>query len=75
MSNNKINHPEYYNSGQIEVIDYIEDQGWTRGFCLGNAIKYISRAGKKNPETEQEDLEKAIWYVQRYLDNIKDKIS
>ena len=43
------------------------------GFCLGNAIKYISRAGKKNPETEIEDLCKARWYLDRYIKCLKDK--
>ena len=63
-----INHPEYYNTGNIEVIDYIKDQGWNKGFCLGNAIKYISRAGKKDPTTEIEDIQKAIWYLSTYID-------
>lgn len=40
-----VNHPSHYNDGKIEVIDFIEDKGL--GFCLGNAVKYISRAGKK----------------------------
>ena len=61
-------HPSYYTDGEIEVIDYIEDK--KLGFCLGNAIKYISRAGKKDPDKEVEDLEKAIWYIRRYIDSI-----
>ena len=60
-----VDHPSHYNSGKIEVIDYIEDQNLD--FCLGNAVKYISRAGKKNPDKEIEDLEKAIWYIQRHI--------
>lgn len=52
---NKIN-PPYYNSGNIEVIDFIEDQNLN--FSLGNAIKYIARAGKKSPEAYLEDLKK-----------------
>lgn len=66
-----VDHPNHYNSGKIEVIDYIEDQNL--GFCLGNAIKYISRAGKKDPNKEIEDLEKAIWYVERRIKEVKDK--
>ena len=43
--NDNINHPKHYTDGKIEVIDFIEDK--KLGFCLGNAVKYISRAGKK----------------------------
>jgi hypothetical protein len=68
-----VDHPQYYNQGNIEVIDYIEDQGMMSGFCLGNAIKYISRAGKKNPETEIEDLSKARWYLDKYIKYLQDK--
>ena len=66
-----VDHPSHYNSGKIEVIDYIEDQNL--GFCLGNAVKYISRAGKKNPDKEIEDLEKAIWYIQRRIKEVGQK--
>lgn len=65
MSN--VEHPKHYNSGQIETISVIED--WNLGFHLGNAIKYISRASHKG--TPKEDLEKAIWYLQRYVDNME----
>jgi hypothetical protein len=61
MSN--VEHPAHYNTGSIEVIDAIEDWGFGEGFNRGNAIKYIARAGKKNPETEIEDLRKALWYI------------
>jgi len=64
-SNEKVNHPSHYNDGNIEVIDYIEDK--QLGFCLGNAIKYISRAGKKYKDKEVEDLKKAIWYIERRI--------
>lgn len=70
-----VNHPDYYASSKIEVIDYIEDK--ELGFCLGNAIKYISRAGKKKDngrntiEKEIEDLEKAIWYINRRIYEIE----
>ena len=43
------------------------------GFCLGNAIKYISRAGKKDPSAEIEDLSKARWYLDRYIQYLQDK--
>jgi hypothetical protein len=60
-----INRPKHYADSKIEVIDYIEDK--KLGYCLGNAIKYISRAGKKNPATEVEDLKKAKWYLERRI--------
>ena len=58
-----VNSPAHYNRGKIEVIDYIEDQGLD--FCLGNAVKYISRAGHKGDRVE--DIKKAIWYLQRSI--------
>lgn len=64
MSN--VTHPSHYNSGKIEVIEAIED--WKLGFHRGNAVKYIARAGIKNPDKEVEDLEKAIWYLNREIE-------
>lgn len=66
-----VNHPAHYTDGKIEVIDFIEDK--KLGFHLGNAVKYISRAGKKNPAKTVEDLEKAAWYLNRHIDNLKNK--
>jgi len=60
-----VNHPPHYRDGGIEVIDFIEAKDLN--FRLGNAIKYISRAGKKNSDPVQ-DLEKAVWYLQREID-------
>lgn len=68
----KVNHPSHYNQGKIEVIDYIEDQ--KLDFCLGNAVKYISRAGKKDPSKTIEDLNKAIWYLNRKIYEIEQDI-
>lgn len=67
--NDVVNKPKHYNQGKIEVIEYIEDK--QLGFHLGNAIKYISRAGKKNPDKFVEDLEKAIWYLRREIELTK----
>lgn len=55
-----INNPKHYNMGKIEVIDFIEDQGLN--YNLGNSLKYICRCNYKNGI---EDIEKAIWYLQR----------
>ena len=63
--NDPINHPAHYTSGSIEVIDFLEDQGF--GFHLANAVKYIARAGKKDPNKTVEDLKKAVWYLKRYI--------
>ncbi len=65
MQNDAVNHPAHYTAGKIEVIDFIEDQQFP--YHLGNAVKYISRAGKKDPMKETEDLRKAIWYLERYI--------
>ena len=67
--------PKHYTDTKIEVIDYIEDKNL--GFCLGNAIKYISRAGRKQSaalgekEKAIQDLEKAIWYINRRIREIQ----
>ena len=63
-----VNHPSYY-QGKIEVIDFIDDK--KLGFNLGNCVKYIARAGKKNPDKLLEDLEKASWYLYREISRIK----
>jgi formylmethanofuran dehydrogenase subunit A len=65
-----VNHPNHYfaNSG-IEVIDAIE--AWNLNFSRGNAIKYIARAGVKNPDKEIEDLQKAVWYINREIERLQ----
>ena len=59
-----VNHPPHYTFGKIEVIDVLED--WKLDFRLSLAIKYIARAGKKG--SAKEDLEKAMWYLKRYIE-------
>ena len=66
-----VNHPSHYTDGNIEVIEYIEDK--KLDYCLGNAVKYISRAGKKDPEKEIEDLQKADWYINRRIRELEQK--
>ena len=61
-----INHPAHYTFGSIEVITTIED--WKLPYHLGNAVKYIARAGRKDPAKTEEDLRKAIWYINRYIE-------
>ena len=67
MERDNIN-PKYY-KGKVEVIDAIE--AWGLNFHRGNAIKYIARAGKKNKESEIEDLEKAVWYINREIQRLE----
>ena len=67
--NDIINHPSHYTDGKIEVIEFIEDK--KLNYHRGNAIKYICRAGKKDPQKEIEDLQKAIWYINREIRNLK----
>ena len=64
-----VNHPAHYTDGKIEVIDFIEDK--KLGFHRGNAVKYIARAGKKNPDKEIEDLQKAVWDLNREIERLK----
>lgn len=66
-----VNHPSHYTTGKIEVIDFIEDK--ELGFHLGNAVKYIARAGKKDPAKTIEDLKKAQWYLTRHINNLISK--
>ena len=60
-----IHHPPHYGGDTpYEAIKVIE--AWGLGFCLGNALKYISRAGRKTPDAIP-DLQKAIWYLNREI--------
>jgi hypothetical protein len=68
-----VNHPNHYGGEEnlyeaIKVID-----AWQLGFALGNTVKYISRAGKKNKEKELEDLKKAVWYLQHHINQLEKK--
>ena len=65
---NLVDHPSHYNTGKYEVIDVIED--WELDFHCGNAIKYIARHNHKGKQ--KEDIEKAIWYLQRHLETLNE---
>ena len=69
MEHDNVNHPSHYTDGNIEVLDFIEDK--KLNFHRGNAVKYICRAGKKSKETEIEDLQKAVFYLNREFKNLK----
>ncbi len=64
-----INRPPHYTSSAVEVIDAIE--GWQLGYHLGNVVKYIARAGKKDPAKVVEDLRKARWYLDRHIASLE----
>ena len=65
----KIDHPPHYGGAEnpYEAIKIIEHYGL--GFNLGNALKYILRAGKKSSESEVTDIGKAKWYISREFDS------
>lgn len=66
-----VSHPRHYAEGYshgAEVIDITENLNFNRG----NVVKYVCRAGKKDPAKEREDLEKAAWYLRRELARIKE---
>ena len=67
-----VDHPAHYGGADntYEAIKVIE--AWGLDFCLGNVVKYISRAGKKSDKIV-EDLEKAQWYLQRRIQQLKGK--
>jgi hypothetical protein len=69
----QVNHPQHYGGvdNPYEAIKVIE--AWELDFHLGNTVKYISRAGKKETDKELQDLNKALWYLQRRIDNLKNK--
>lgn len=69
--NDPVNNPAHYTYGKIEVIDYILDK--ELDFCLGNVIKYVSRAGHKNNALE--DLQKAAKYLEFKINDLKNQES
>ncbi len=60
-----VNSPSHYTASKIEVIDVITEVGIGFGFCIGNAIKYLMRAGLKDESKLVEDVKKAKWYIDR----------
>lgn len=69
-SNDIVHHPNHYGGDTpYEVIKVIE--AWGLGFNDGNALKYIRRAGKKDPNNHIEDLEKACEYLRFEIDRLK----
>lgn len=76
--NDPVNHPAHYTNSdavcsecgtQIECIDVTQHMT----FCLGNAVKYIWRAGLKDEDTTIQDLAKAVWYIQREIQRLEEE--
>lgn len=69
----QVNHPEHY-GGEDNVYEAIKViDNWELGFSLGNTVKYISRAGKKDPTKELEDLRKAKFYLDHHIEKLEKK--
>ena len=75
--NDVVNHPQHYTSGKYEVIDMISEMvkhyDGEVAYDLGNTVKYIARAGIKNPDTLVEDLRKSAWYLNRAIEKLEKK--
>jgi hypothetical protein len=70
-----VNHPNHY-GGENNIYEAIKViDAWELGFSLGNTVKYISRAGKKNSDKELEDLKKAKWYLDHHIKNLESKLN
>lgn len=72
MSKDPVNHPPHYRQGKHEAISVIQE--WKLSFALGNVIKYICRAGLKDPSKTIEDLEKARFYLDAEIEHLKSKV-
>ena len=70
-----VEHPEHYGgeSNPYEVVKVAEAWGLDEDAYLFNVIKYIGRNGKKDGNPPTQDLEKALWYLQRRINNLKQK--
>lgn len=71
MSKEMVNHPSHYGGPDnvYEAIKIIE--ALNLDFHDGNALKYLVRAGKKDPTKVLEDLKKAVWYINRKIQNLE----
>lgn len=67
--NDTINHPSHYTRGKIEVWDFIIDQNLN--YCCGTVVKYLCRAGYKDPSKHVEDLKKARAFLDREIKRVE----
>lgn len=68
---NSVSSPSHYNRGTIQPIDFIKDQNLS--YDLGCVVKYICRAGFKDPNKHEEDLRKAITYLEHEINSLKEE--
>lgn len=69
-NSDSVSHPSHYTDGWsngAEVIDLTEHLS----FCAGNVVKYVCRAGRKDPDKHVEDLKKARWYLDREIERVE----
>lgn len=67
----QVNHPSHY-GGKDNPYEAIKVIGaWNLDFCLGNVVKYVSRAGKKDNNSAIQDLKKALWYLEHEIESMK----
>ena len=73
MSQEMVNHPKHYGGedNPYEVVKVAEAWGLDKDAYLFNVLKYITRSGKKDGNPPIQDLEKAVWYLNRRIDTIK----
>ncbi len=70
--NDPVDHPDHYTDGGIETIDFVQAKlspVQFFGYCIGNSLKYLSRAGKK--DSLLQDLKKARWYLDRLISSLE----
>lgn len=75
MKKEMVHHPKHYGGedNPCETIKVIKSIGGLHDFCIGNALKYIMRAGKKDQSKTLEDLEKAKWYLEYLIQDIRNQ--
>lgn len=70
-----VNHPDHYGGSEnvYEVVKVCENWGLDKDAYLFNVVKYVARAGKKDPKKEIEDLKKASFYLERKIKNLENE--
>ena len=73
MSKEMVNHPDHYGGEEnaYEVVKVAEAWGLDHDAYLFNVVKYVARAGKKDPSKELQDLKKTLWYLDRKIQNLE----
>ena len=75
MGKEMVNHPDHYGgkNNVYEVVKVCEAWDLDKDAYLFNVVKYVARSGKKNPDKEIEDLKKAMFYLDRKIQNLENK--